>query len=370
MMAGLKRIKGKWYARIRFVENGKRKEKKYSLKTKQRAKAEKLLPNIEKREKLFKAGIISLDQIATNETPKNQPLVDEFIEYQQIKKHVCKKTVSLYNLALNALLEIFKDKNILRLNENDDLYFYKSMKSKYKNINTLNLRLRTCRTFFNWLVKKRKIKELPFEIKPFPVPKKKPKYFSNSEMETILNYLKKNKYDEVYARVYFHWKTGLRISEFHTSYIEKNILKTYAPKKGGIEREIPIDKDTTFYFLWLKDNGKYTDETISKKFLASIRELGLYKTQSGGKRSFHNLRDSFATATYYKTRDIYEVSKLLGHTSIKTTLIYTGYNRSSLDQDFGNPDQKETQPVKNKIQPDRSELKKFYIENYGANYVN
>ena len=52
------------------------------------------------------------------------------------------------------------------------------------------------------------------------------------------------------------------------------------------------------------------------------------------KLHFHNLRDTFAVMRYLETRDIYQVSKELGHSSVKVTEKYARFNIRRLSQDF------------------------------------
>ena len=50
---------------------------------------------------------------------------------------------------------------------------------------------------------------------------------------------------------------------------------------------------------------------------------------------FHNLRDTFTVMKYLETRDIYLVSKELGHSSVKVTEKYANFtNFELLKQDF------------------------------------
>ncbi|HCK99062.1 MAG TPA: hypothetical protein DHW42_03020 [Candidatus Marinimicrobia bacterium] len=74
-------------------------------------------------------------------------------------------------------------------------------------------------------------------------------------------------------------------------------------------------------------------------FKEILVNAGLYHLPSGDKRSFHCLRHTFAVKTYYETKDIYRVSKLLGHSKVTTTQIYAEFDNAQLERDFG--------PVKN-----------------------
>ena len=331
-MASLRQLKGKLYARISyFAPNGQRKEKLIPLTTKQRAKAEKLLPQINEKERLFKSGTIGIDEIEISEPPELQPLIDDFIQYLQ-RNNRNPKTINLYNLALDSFAEYMTRKNINYLNRQEYPDFLDKMKSLYPNVQTLNIRLRSIRAFINWLAETERIKANPWKIKQLPVQRKRPVYFTDAEMGWILEAAKPN--PELYARVYIHWRTGLRLNEFTNSYLDKHFIRTFDPCKHGIERDIPADRETAILYRWLKKNGQYIPGTISKMFLEILRELKLDKTPSGEGRHFHTLRHTFAVRTYYLTRDIYRVKTLLGHSSVKTTEIYANFDLSLLERDF------------------------------------
>jgi len=124
------------------------------------------------------------------------------------------------------------------------------------------------------------------------------------------------------------------LRELQDSYHENGFIKTFNPVKHGLEREIPVDAETIRQYQIAKV-GHYHPDTISDKFRQIVKELGLYHTRSGDKRSFHCLRHTFAVRTYYLTRDIYRVKSLLGHSSVTTTEIYANFDISMLEQDFG-----------------------------------
>ena len=174
--------------------------------------------------------------------------------------------------------------------------FLEKIKKRYPNNNTCNIRLRSIRAFLNWCEETGKIDQVPFKIKQLPTQKKKPRYFSDQEMEQILEEAKPDR--ELHARIYVHWKNGLRRGEFKCSYLENGFVKTTNPMKKGKERSIPVDKETEKYYKIAKD-GSYRDDTISSKFREILRKLNLYKTKHGDKRNFHCLRSTFAVRKFY-----------------------------------------------------------------------
>ena len=66
-------------------------------------------------------------------------------------------------------------------------------------------------------------------------------------------------------------------------------------------------------------------------FVRACKSVGIYESKV---TTFHMLRHTFAVRKYLQTRDIYQVCKELGHTSIKTTEIYTQFSFARLEQDF------------------------------------
>jgi len=67
----------------------------------------------------------------------------------------------------------------------------------------------------------------------------------------------------------------------------------------------------------------------SDKFKKAVRLIGR------GELHFHNLRDTFAIIRYIQTRDIYQVSKELHHSSVSVTEKYANfYSIAELENDF------------------------------------
>ena len=336
-MAGLRKLKGNFYARICYKDKGKFREKLIPLHTSQRPKAESLLTEIEVSEKAFKAGVITIDKITVGKTPELRPAIDDFLEYL-ITENRSPKTIGLYRLALNTLEKITVNLSLDLMGYTD---FVKAMRVYYPNPVTLNIRLRGVRAFLNWAVENKRLERLPFKIRQFQIKRKEAMYYSNAEMNLILGKAKSDPL--LLARIYLHWQTGLRLMEFRSSYLDNGFIKTFNPVKHGDARSIPVSEAVTRFYTQAQTD-KRDDHCISKKFHKILISLGLYKTRGGDCRDFHNLRDTFATMTYYQTRDIFRVSRLLGHRSVKTTECYALFDVSLLDRDFGTSE-KSASPV-------------------------
>ena len=136
----------------------------------------------------------------------------------------------------------------------------------------------------------------------------------------------------------FALETGCRLSEPYYGKIDGHWLVLPAEyTKSKIEREIFLTDEliAIWYAMntnlqkWL-DHG-YKSENyksmISKTFLKACRSVGI-------KHHFHDIRHTFAVRKYLQTRDIYQVKKELGHSSVTTTEKYTKFSLRRLEHDF------------------------------------
>ena len=77
------------------------------------------------------------------------------------------------------------------------------------------------------------------------------------------------------------------------------------------------DRDGKEYVFLTMNHRPYTRRTVQTIFSRALRESGLQK-----KASCHTLRHSFATTLLSNGIDIRAIKDLLGHQSVKTTMIY------------------------------------------------
>ena len=152
------------------------------------------------------------------------------------------------------------------------------------------------------------------------------------------------KRDDVKASFLFACYCGLRISDVESlrwkDFIQDgeqwraNIVmqKTKAPlylplsnqaRKWMPERGDATDEDTVFHRL--PDNS-----SMSKILQEWVETVGINK-----RVTFHVSRHTFATMMLTLGADLYTVSKLLGHTSVKTTQIYAKIVNKKRDDAIG-----------------------------------
>ena len=342
-MASLKLKRQKYYAVISYKNEGKFKQKLIPLYYSQEARAKMALIEINKQEQLYKNGQITLDQISSKKPPKTvlseheiyyqkwDKIFNDFYKYKRTMG-ISEKTIDIYELAFKSLKKIFKNKTYKEINVTDKEMFYSQLKGFYENINTFNMRIRAIRTLFFWLLEEEKIQKLPFKFKQLPQKIKNPAYFSDREVVKILLAAKAES-EFLFARIFVHWQTGLRLSEFHRSYLKGDFLVISDAIKHGNPRSIPVKKKVKRLYIVAK-SLKILDKTLSRKFHGITDDLKISIAESGQKRSFHSLRDTFACRMYYKTKDIYKVKVLLGHSSVTTTEIYANFDLKLLKHDF------------------------------------
>ena len=168
--------------------------------------------------------------------------------------------------------------------------------------------------------------------------KKIPKAISKLQMEQIFINLNNSKQTnkELYILVLkLIYLSGLRISEalnLKWSDINHQDNSIYIYGKGSKERKVFITKDfldllknlgKKNQFVFALNNKKISSRSVNK-FLENCHNDSIIKD----KLSSHIFRHSFATTMLENNADIRHIQKLLGHSSISTTEIYTKVAKS------------------------------------------
>ena len=162
--------------------------------------------------------------------------------------------------------------------------------------------------------------------------KKLPTYYSKEEITLIINNTENLKHK---AMIMLMFSGGLRISELlnlKPEDILSDVMQVHVRKtKGRKERYTILSKKalvalreyykaekTTEYLFEGQFGGKYSPSSFRNVLSKSIKKAGVTK-----KGSSHVLRHTFATLLLESGVDIRYIQELLGHTSSKTTEIYT-----------------------------------------------
>ncbi|MBN2434206.1 MAG: site-specific integrase [Spirochaetes bacterium] len=162
--------------------------------------------------------------------------------------------------------------------------------------------------------------------------KRLPTVLSIDEVKCIFNSISNTKHKTAISLIY---SAGLRISEAIN--LKKNDIDfdrgviTIKQSKGKKDRQVPLSKNfLTLLDIYLKEyrpviyllegqsGGKYTAKSIQMVFQKACREANIQK-----RVTVHSLRHSYATHLLEKGTDLRIIQELLGHSSSKTTEIYT-----------------------------------------------
>lgn len=159
-----------------------------------------------------------------------------------------------------------------------------------------------------------------------------PKVFSQQDIKTMLDACENIKHKAILATIY---SCGLRLSELVNLKIKDvdstQMTVTVRQSKGNRDRVVVLSEKLLFllrdYFVEYKpkeylfegqSGGKYSERSVQQ-----VLKQTLAKAKINKEGSVHTLRHSYATHLIEQGTDIRFIQELLGHKSIKTTLIYT-----------------------------------------------
>lgn len=228
----------------------------------------------------------------------------------------------------------------------DDLFMYLSL-MKYNGAK--DTYLRNVRNYlsalFNWLYAKKLIPNNPMNgISPIKIDKTIKEAFTDVELEQLRR-ATDNPRD--LAIVELLYATGMRVSEMeglNRSDIDlvNKMVKVYG--KGGKERRVYINSTAAYYvdaylrsrtdndfalFVGLRKPYKRLDVSAIQRML---RELG---KKTGIKKVHpHRFRRTLATNLLRKGMTIEEVSMILGHEKLDTTMIYCNINQDVVKNEY------------------------------------
>ncbi|MEK4951668.1 tyrosine-type recombinase/integrase [Bacillus sp. FSL W8-1127] len=209
-----------------------------------------------------------------------------------------------------------------------------------------NRYLFSLRSFLNYAVKKQWVEHnVASEVDPVKVMEEKKVALTEEEIDELLATIK---HKIVKFSVAFLYYTGMRVNEAHNitfEDIDNERNRLLVNGKGKKQRYIPIAKSLkphlenyltnirgpidSPYLLATKKTGRLSAGYINYELHRATKELGWDKNVT-----CHALRRSFATNLLRKRVDVFKISKLLGHSSIKTTTVYLQLNENELQTDI------------------------------------
>ena len=249
-------------------------------------------------------------------------------------------TIKSYTEATWTFLSFFHDRDISTISNEDVIRFNneyilkKKLSASYQNqmVNALKL-------FF--MIVDDKIIDPALIHRPKRA-KLLPNVLSKAEVKRILEAPKNYKHRIMLSLIY---ACGLRRSEllsltFADIHADRNLLFV-RQSKGKKDRVVPIS-DRVIEMLreyyrtsrpkrWLFE-GNTPGEQFASKSLQSALKLAVLRSEVDKPVTLHWLRHSYATHLLESGTDLRYIQELLGHTSSRTTEIYTHVSMSTIQQ--------------------------------------
>ena len=282
-------------------------------------------------------------------------MVDKFLDYIKVEKRYSEHTLTSYKKDLEDFLSFVMNtegsQNLVQVDKKVIRNFLVHLTENNFQTRSINRKLSTLRSFYHYLLKIGEIKVLPLEsvssLKFYP---EKQIPISEEEMNDLSEILAQDE-EHLLEKTIIEtlYQTGMRKAELCNLLYENISFSTNEIKvkgKGNKERIIPISTHLAEFlneykllrkpkpeyeiYFFIQANGK----KLTEKFVYSVVNRYLSIVTSKKKKSPHILRHSFATHVLNHGAEISKVKKLLGHSSLASTQVYTNGNIEQLKKVF------------------------------------
>ena len=282
-------------------------------------------------------------------------MINKFLDYISVEKRYSQNTLVSYKKDLEDLLLFISEtegtEDLKKVDKKIIRNFIVSLSEKKIQKRSINRKLSSLRSFYLYLLKIGEIQVSPLETIPslkFYAEKQIP--ISEEEMEDLGEILESdsgNSLEKLIIETLY--QTGMRKSELCNILLEQvdfSKSEISIKGKGNKQRVVPIsenllkqmreymvirkpNEDSGIYFF-VRENGK----KLSEKFVYSVVNRYLSLITLKKKKSPHILRHSFATHVLNNGAEISKVKKILGHSSLASTQVYTNGNIEQLKRVF------------------------------------
>lgn len=263
------------------------------------------------------------------------PTTNRMIEDMKIR-HLADATIDAYTYHVDKFDQFLGEKPILEATAEDVRSFQLHMIEIRKvGFSSFNQAVCGLRFFFRITFPK------PWHVEMIPFGKrdrKLPTVLGPEEVNRLLESTSYQKHRTFFMTLY---SAGLRLSE--AANLQLNDIDSQRMQlnirsgKGSKQRLVPLSprllkelreywkvyKPTMFLFPGKTPDRAYAQTSIQKTIKVSARKAGIKKNVTP-----HTLRHSYATGLLEAGVDILTISRLLGHSSFATTMIYLHVRRS------------------------------------------
>ncbi|MBQ1829341.1 MAG: tyrosine recombinase XerC [Prevotella sp.] len=273
--------------------------------------------------------------------------IDQFLSYLQYERNRSERTVKAYGDDLRSFEAFFKnlDDQLSWESVDSDVIrsWMESMMDKGNTATSINRRLSAVRSLYRFALSRGIVERDPAHGLKGPKGKKLlPQYLRESEMDRLLaDDMWTDEMGDLRARtiILMFYSTGIRLSELtglDDASVDFAAQQLKVRGKGNKERLIPfgseLQKALRLYTerrdaetpsdsqaFFVGDDG----QRMTSQQVRQVVQHHLSRVTTMKKRSPHVLRHTFATAMLNNEAGIESVKKLLGHSKLSTTEIYT-----------------------------------------------
>ncbi len=284
-----------------------------------------------------------------------EKLHHRFCEYSQVFKGNTRKTIIWLQGDFRSFISHTKIESLMEVSRHhiEDWILHGKLERKWSN-KTVRLRLQSMKLFLDWCVSQELISVNHTDKIPKPkLPKQIPKHLNEIQVNKLFDWVRNYQYDYKFDRmraiaiIYTFVYTGIRKNELYHLKMEDVDLESKTlfvrSGKGDKDRIVPIhprlteilndylkdrrrmQKTCPFFFTALREDNMMGDQVIKRLFMKLRERIGFDIHP-------HLLRHTFATLMLEGGCNLYALSRMLGHTDIKTTTIYLGATKAHLTE--------------------------------------
>ena len=265
-----------------------------------------------------------------------EKFINTYTQYLISEKNLSNNTVKNYLIDLN---QFFSNNFSYTQLDKEFETFISKLRRKNLSLSSINRKVSVVKNFLKFLQSEKIIDQVNLDkFESLKNSKKIPKAITKSQMDEIFNSLNnsKSRNSKIYIMVLkLMFLSGLRVSEalnIKWNDLNTNDFSVNIYGKGSKERKVYLTQDFSNQLFYLKSNSIFifhiknkpiSTRTINKFLNDSFKNGIINKSLSS-----HIFRHSFATTMLENNADIRHIQKLLGHSSISTTEIYTKVAKS------------------------------------------
>lgn len=281
--------------------------------------------------------------------------IDNFLTHLAVEKGLARNTITSYKKDLDQYSSYLRDRNldIDTIEKNDFIGFIELLKDSGYQLSSICRTISSLKGFHRYLLSERIADRDPTENVSAPRKWQTiPKALHFEEIIALLEVRTGYRFSfRDMTMLELMYSSGLRVSELVSIQIgdvnlDAGFIKVLG--KGSKERLVPINsrvrdkikiyirderpkmskKSGTSPFLFISNRGKPMSR---QRFWQTLKDLG---KAAGIKVSPHMIRHSFATHLLEGGADLRALQKMLGHSDISTTQIYTKVTSDRLKQSY------------------------------------